>query len=102
MGPMSADHIAVKLRRAGVLLLAGLCVLVALGFLTAGGWMLLAEGQGAALASLIVGGIYLGVALLIFAIRPREIITGPDKVTIGLALGSSFLQGFTAGQRVRR
>jgi O-antigen ligase len=103
MGSMSAEHIAVKLRRAGVILLAVLFALVALGFLTAGGWMLLAERQGAALASIIVGGVYLSIALLIFAVRPREISTaGPDRVTVGLALGSSFLQGFTAGQQVRR
>jgi hypothetical protein len=101
---MSADLIAAKLRRAGFLLLAGLCALIALGFLTAGGWMLLAERHGAALASIITGGVYLSAALLVVALRPKppEQIKGPDKVTIGLALGSSFLQGFTAGQRVRR
>ena len=99
---MTADHIAAKLKRAGFLLLAVLCGLVALGFLTAGGWMLLADRHGSALASIIVGGIYLSLALLIFALRPREQFTSPDKVTVGLALGSSFLQGFTAGQQVRR
>lgn len=103
---MSADIIAAKLRRAGFLLLAVLCTLIALGFLTAGGWTLLAERQGPALASIIIGGIYLTVGLLVLVFMPRErereVVVGPDKVTVGLALGSSFIQGFTAGQRVRR
>jgi hypothetical protein len=99
---MSADLIAAKLRRAGFTLLAALCVLVSAAFLTAGGWIILAEEHGAAIACVIVGAIYVALAVIIVLSRPRPVEEGPDRVSIGLALGSSFLQGFTAGQQVRR
>jgi TRAP-type C4-dicarboxylate transport system permease small subunit len=100
---MSADLIAAKLTRAGYSLLALICALVSAGFLTAGGWIILAEQHGAGMASVLVGVVYIALAVIVVLIRPRALPEeGPDRVSVGLALGSSFLQGFTAGQQVRR
>ena len=84
---------------------AGIVATVGIAFFTAGGYMHLAADYGSANAALLIGGIYVTIAALIFLMRPRtteEPRQEPDKVTLGLALGASFAEGFSAGRHVRR
>lgn len=52
-------------RRAALLAAAGVCLLLALGFLTAAGWTALAAWQGSLHASLILAGVFLFLALVL-------------------------------------
>lgn len=112
-------------RRATLLAVAGLCLLLALGFLTAAGWTALALWQGSLRASLIFAGGFLLLALLVWLIarrRPRPpastssdieamqaqaqalLAQAPDVVARypALPLLVAFLGGLAAALRLRR
>lgn len=112
-------------RRAVLLAVAGLCLLLALGFLTAAGWTALALWQGSLRASLIFAGGFLLLALLFWLIarhrrRPPAtmpadlealqaqaqalLAQAPDVVARypALPLLVAFLGGLAAALRLRR
>lgn len=84
------------------MLLAAVAFGIAAAFLTVAGLIALSEIYGPAMASALIGGLYAAVAILLLALRPRELVTEPDRISMGLALGASFAQGFAAGRQVRR
>jgi hypothetical protein len=99
----SSEVISFHIRRAALVLLAGFVALIALGFLTAAAWLALAETYGVVLACTLLGGVYVLLAVLVLLLRPRQAAAvPPDRLTVGIALGSSFAQGFLAGRDVRR
>lgn len=110
-------------RRATLLAVAGLCLLLALGFLTAAGWTALALWQGSLRASLIFAGGFLLLALLVWLIARRRppattssdiealqaqaqalLAQAPDVVARypALPLLVAFLGGLAAALRLRR
>lgn len=117
-------HVRASLRRVALLALAGLCLLLALGFLTAAGWTALAAWQGSLRASLICAGGFLLLALPIWLIARRRPAPGPTAEEIAalqaqaqallaqapdtvarhplLPLLLAFLGGLVAALRLRR
>lgn len=94
-----------KIRRTGQSLFALFLALIAAGFLTAGGWQLLAEWQGPGPASVIVGALYAVLAAGVTFMRTQKVPDPEpevDRIAIGLALSSTFLQGFFSGREFRR
>ena len=98
------DKVTGAIRRTALSAAAGVVAAVGIAFFTAGGYMHLAADYGSANAALLIGGVYFTVAALIFLMRPGTETPAqePDKVTLGLALGASFAEGFSAGRHLRR
>ena len=109
----------VKLERAARKLaafsIAGVLAAVGISFLTVAAWIALAELRSDSFAALIIGGIYLGAALIVLAIglaRPRRVVPAAYPAASPMAGLSplqtvvlSFLQGLEQGRqsvRVRR
>ena len=89
------------IKRAAFSLLAVILAIVAVAFLTASAYIGLAFLYGSALSAFIVGASYLVMAMLVLLLKPRK-VEKPDNIGIGLALGTSFVEGFSAARRVKR
>lgn len=92
-------------RRAVFSLLAAALGLVAAAFLTTAAWIAIADSYGVLMAASVIGAAYLLLAIIAVLIKPpvpRPVDAETDGVGIGLALGSSFVEGFSAARRVRR
>ena len=92
-----ARGVALRVARAAA---SALCATVGVGFLTAAGWSALADALSPALASLIVGGIFLMIAAAQYfwpkrkRAKPQPTVTSNDLVTV-------FLSGMRTGQSLR-
>lgn len=96
-------------RRAGFSVIGSLFLLVGLGFLTAAGWIVLADRRDALFAALVIGGIYVGIGLIFFALASRRYVRvpvappptgayGPRLYTYAVpALLEAFMVGISAG-----
>lgn len=102
MSLVPIERIGQHLRRAAFGLFAALACLVSIGFLTAAGYASLAQSYGNIIALFVVGGVYAFLAGLILLLTPKDKVPEPDRVTLGLAIGASFAEGFSAGRQVRR
>lgn len=89
-------------RRAALGLAGVLAILPGLGFLTHAAWSALAALHGAAIASLLIGGMWsgVGVILLAFAVygAPRPAPPPPMPALNHLALVEAFITGFSAAR----
>ena len=95
------DKIAHSTRNLCMAVIGGVFALVGLAFLTSAGWSLIALVYGGPMASLAIGGIYLGVGLLIFTLRPSPPPPAPPAAT-GQSLAGAFLSGFESGRCAHR
>ncbi|WP_353472763.1 hypothetical protein PVT71_01670 [Salipiger sp. H15] len=92
------------LTRVGRNIAGAVCMAVAAIFFTVAGWLALVEAQGAIVAALVVGGVYLVLALLLFylPVRPRLSATPVGTGAPVTSLVEAFLAGRAAGQAMRK
>ncbi|MBE9635225.1 hypothetical protein [Salipiger mangrovisoli] len=92
------------LTRVGRTIAGAICMVVAAIFFTIAGWTALVEAQGAVIAALIVGGIYLVLALLLIylPVRPRVRAAPLMGAAPATSLVEAFLAGRAAGQAMRK
>ncbi|WP_226621024.1 hypothetical protein [Alloyangia pacifica] len=92
------------LTRAGRTIAGAVCMAVAAIFFTIAGWIALVEAQGELIAALIVGVVYLVLALLLFflPVRPRLPAASATSAAPMTSLVEAFLAGRAAGQAMRK
>ncbi|WP_108485198.1 phage holin family protein [Oceaniglobus ichthyenteri] len=83
-----------------------LCLVVGLGFLSSALWLAIAVANGAMMASLILGLLYVGGGLILIAVasrRPRRYAPPPSPKAVKQAdLITAFMNGVNAGKTMRR
>lgn len=96
-------------KRAALSTLAGLMIVVGLGFLTTALFILIASTHSALFATSVIGGIYFGVGLILLAVsmpsRRRRIPHTPaiDPTAAVIAqVTEGFITGLHAGRATRR
>ena len=105
-----AERIA---RGAAIGLATGLMALVGVGFLTAAAWMALAKIDDHQFAATVIGCVYLGLALLGFALarlndpapvkrRPQHFETPEGELSPMQMMAAAFVGGLEKGARSRR
>ncbi len=92
------------LTRVGRTIAGAVCMAVAAIFFTIAGWIALAEAQGELVAALVVGGVYLVLALLLLflPVRPRVPAAAAPTAAPVTSLVEAFLAGRAAGQAMRK
>ncbi len=104
----ASQQIAEAVRRAILQGMAVVFAVVALGFLSAAGWIAVAEAFGHLAAALAVGGVYLVTAFLLFLMaRPRATIdpktsAANEPRAPAPPLFEAFMMGLRTGQSLRR
>lgn len=96
-------------KRAALSTLAGLMMVVGLGFLTTALFILIASTHGALFATAVIGGIYFGLGLILLALATssrRHTMRHPPVVDPTAALiaqvTEGFITGLNAGRATRR
>lgn len=81
---------------------AGVCAVIAAGFLTAAGWMYLYNEFDAVIASLVTGGAFAAFAVIIMSVKLHAKKQVPDT-KVGLDdLAYTFLAASQVGRAARR
>ena len=103
--------VAVAARKAALFSVSGLLGLVGAAFLTGAAWLLLVELKSALFAATVIGGVYMGLALIFAAIGSssarKPVQQHPDDPNPnGLSplqlVVVSFLQGVAQGAQAKR
>nr|WP_253913457.1 hypothetical protein [Pseudoruegeria sp. HB172150] len=90
-------------RRSALGLVGVLLLLVALGFLTAAGWIALEQAHDALVATLVVAAVYAGLGLILLAMAavkrapPPPPAPPPTPASAVTTILAAFMQGFGAG-----
>ena len=98
-------------RKAAIASASAILAVVGAAFLTGAGWLLLVEVRSALFAATVIGAIYMGLALIGFAVaasttHKRHVHHDPQDAMHGLSplqlVVVSFLQGIEQGARNKR
>ncbi len=98
-------RLRVAVRNAGLIGVGALLLLVAIGFFTAAGWMVLAVAYGPILATLLVGCVYAGLGLVFVGVASRDgpgESRRPEPKPKSTSLMEAFLVGLQAGTNARK
>lgn len=96
-------------KRAALSTLAGLMIIVGLGFLTTALFILIASTQGALFATATIGSIYFGLGLVLMAVAlpsehhvPRHSPMVHPTASLVAQVTEGFVTGLNAGRAARR
>ncbi|MEY8882156.1 phage holin family protein [Donghicola sp. XS_ASV15] len=92
--------------RAALSTLAGLMVVVGLGFLTTALWIWIATTHGSLFAAAIIGALYFGLGLILLAVgmpsKRRHYRAPPPPIDPTAAVIAQVTEGFLTGMRAGR
>ncbi len=99
-------RLRVAARNAGLIGIGALFLLIAVGFFTAAGWMLLAVAYGPLLATVLIGCLFAGLGLVFVGVAlrdsPRHAPHPAEAKPKTTPLMEAFLVGLQAGTAARR
>ncbi len=92
-------------KRAALSTLAGLMMIVGLGFLTTALFLLIASTQGALFATAVIGAIYFGLGLILMAVAlpsRRHVPQHPPAMHTTASMIAQVTEGFVTGLNAGR